>query len=76
MPQELENYILDLRRQLQEAASERATLLSVQRQNRSDIAMLTEERDAAKAEANRTARELTLCTAQLKVRCQLGWSWE
>lgn len=65
--QELENYILDMRRQLQEASEERATLLQVQRQQKTDMALLTEDRDGAKDTAARTARELALSNAKLKV---------
>jgi hypothetical protein len=65
--QELENYMLDLRRQLQEAGNERATLLNVQRQNRTDMAKLSEGADGAVRNSEAVARELALCRTQLKV---------
>lgn len=58
--------MLDLRRQLQDAGNERATLVAVQRQNRSDILAITEARDLAAQEAAALQQELILCKNQLK----------
>ena len=41
--QELENYILDLRRQLAEAAEERSTLLTMQRQTRAEVSRMNSQ---------------------------------
>lgn len=65
--QDLENYMLDLRRQLQEATNERATLMKVQRQNRADMDQLTEQKEAADQQSKSLREELTLRMNQLKV---------
>ena len=65
--QELQNYILQMRSQLQEADQEKATLLMVQRQNKADIAKLTEGLEAAKDKRESLDRELALAQTQLKV---------
>ena len=65
--QELENYMLDLRRQLQEASEERATLIKIQRQNRADMEEITEKKEAADQQAEAMQRQNTLQMNQLKV---------
>ena len=69
--QELENYLLDLRRQLQEAAEERSTLLTVQRQTRTEMAKLSEAADEATRGKEALARELASCKTQLMVTLPL-----
>ena len=64
--QELENHVLFLRKQLQEAADERTTLLHVQRQAKTEMNVLTEEKEAANNKAGQIERELSLCKTQLK----------
>ena len=66
--QELQNYILQMRSQLQEADQEKATMLMVQRQNKADIAKLTEGLEAAQGKRESLDRELALAHTQLKVR--------
>ena len=57
-----------MRSQLQEADQEKATLLMVQRQNKADIAKLTEGLEAAQGKRESLDRELALAQTQLKVR--------
>ena len=66
--QDLENYILDLRRQLQEAADDRATLVGVQRQTKSDLSKTTEDLEEARRTIAQKDRELAAASTQLKVR--------
>lgn len=63
----MDNYILDLRRQLGEANNERITLLNVQRQQRGDISLALEAKDAAEAESEALRQELSFCKDELKV---------
>lgn len=67
--QELGNSLADLRRQLGEAADERATMLAMQRQSAADLARAAADADAARAEADATGRALAKATTQLKVAC-------
>ena len=67
--QELGNSLADLRRQLGEAADERATMQTVQRQSAADLARATADADAARAQGDATGRALAKATTQLKVAC-------
>ena len=66
--QELENYVMQLRQQMDEGASERGTLIGVQRQLRNDLAKLADEASEAHTEAANARHELNVCQTQLRVR--------
>jgi hypothetical protein len=71
LQQELQNSILDLSRQLSEAADEKATLVSVQRQRDAELARAREQEAAAKEEAAENARQLASANTRLKACCCL-----
>lgn len=66
-PQELENYVREIRKQMDENTTERSTLLNVQRQMRSDMSKLNDEMNEAKEDASNARRELSLCQTKLRV---------
>ena len=66
--QELRNSILDLRRQLDEAAADRATTNVLRRQAISDAAIAEEEAVTACSVTQEAKHALALATTQLTVR--------
>ena len=70
--QELQNSILDLTRRLQEAADNRTTLLTVQRQLNAEVARAQGVAAAAKDEAACKGRELASTQTLLKVNPSTG----
>ena len=64
--QELQNSILDLKRLLQEAADDRATLQTVQQQLRAEVARAQGEAAAKQEEAAQKGRELASTCTVLK----------
>ena len=67
MGQELENYVLELRKQLDESTSEKGTLLNVQRQMRADMIKLSDQMKDATDEAAQARHDLSMCQTHLKV---------
>lgn len=65
--QELQNSILDLNRQLEEAKERESTLLAVERQHKADAASLTSQMNAAEQRAADTEHRLALTSTELKV---------
>ena len=70
--QELQNSILDQTRRLQEAADDRATHQTVQRQLRAELARAQGDAAAAQEEAARKGRELASLATTLKVSLQVS----
>lgn len=67
LDQELQNSILDLNRQLMEAAEAKATLVAVLRQREAEVARAHAEEAAAKEEAAEKGRQLASTNTELKV---------
>ena len=65
--QELQNSILDLHRQLEEAKERESTLLAVDRQHKTDATSLTAQMNAAEQRAADTEHRLALINTDLKV---------
>lgn len=63
---ELQNSILDLNRQLEEAKERESTLLAVERQHKADAASLTSQMNAAEQRAADTEHRLALTSTELK----------
>lgn len=66
-PQELENYVLELRKQLDETNNDRGTLLNVQRQMRTDMAKMSDDMKDAKDDAAKAKHDLNISQTNLKV---------
>ena len=64
--QELQNSILDLKRLLQEAADDRATMQTVHQQLRAEVARAQGEAAAKREEAEQKGRELASTCTVLK----------
>lgn len=65
--QELQNSMLDLGRQLEEAKDRESTLLAVQRQHKADAASLTAQMNAAEQRAADADHKLAVMSTDLKV---------
>lgn len=65
--QELQNSILDLSRQLEEAKEREGTLLAVERQHKADAASLTAQMNAVEQRAADTDHKLAVMSTDLKV---------
>ena len=65
--QELQNSILDLNRQLEEAKERESTLLAVERQHKADAASLTAQMTAAEQRGADTDHKLAVMSTDLKV---------
>eukprot|EP00891_Asterochloris_glomerata_P000633 jgi/Astpho2/633/Aster-04475 len=70
---ELQNSILDLKRQLEEAAEDQATLLAVQRQNKADLARAAARVEEAEQVAAMTGRQLAGANTDLKAAEDQCW---
>ena len=65
--QELQNSILDLGRQLDQAKEREGTLLAVERQHKADAASLTAQMGAAEQRAEEAAHQLAVMHTDLRV---------